>query len=92
MSPPKVRNLRRGRLTARNTRLIVGTLDGTPLDDPGRLWRPSNAVQEQMNRTSSGRAHVSIASAALLAMLAIGASGCSVVMAAKQPTKKDVGC
>jgi hypothetical protein len=49
-------------------------------------------VQEQMNRTSSGRAHVSIASAALLAMLAIGASGCSVVMAAKQPTKKDVGC
>jgi hypothetical protein len=44
-----------------------------------------------MNRTSGGRAHVSIASAALLSVLAIGASGCSVVMAAKQPSKKDVG-
>ena len=44
-----------------------------------------------MNRTTGERAaHGSIASA-LVALLAVGASGCSVVMAAKQPSKKDVG-
>jgi hypothetical protein len=46
--------------------------------------------EEQMNRTTGERAHGSIASA-LVALLAVGASGCSVVMAAKQPSKKDVG-
>src|SRR3954471_20337165 len=43
-----------------------------------------------MNRTPGERVHGSIASA-LVALLAVTASGCSVVMAAKQPSKKDVG-
>ena len=43
-----------------------------------------------MNRTPCERVHVSIASG-LVALLAVGASGCSVVMAAKQPSKRDVG-
>ena len=43
-----------------------------------------------MNRTPGERVHGSIVSV-LVALLAVGASGCSVVMAAKQPSKKDVG-
>jgi hypothetical protein len=68
---------------------VTGTaLDGVRGGADRQSHRPE---EDRMDKASPGRWHSIAAAATMLVVLGVVTSGCAVVMAAKQPSKKDLG-